>query len=78
MEDENDNKKVQYKLKNPEKYSKEYELDPIIAERKTSSLIKQKQILNESVIIMLVIRYESIISQIYKKLLIAFPKVSDD
>lgn len=73
MEDEYDKEKVEYKLKNQEKYAEKYELDPVIAERKCASLIERPEILNNSVIIMLLIRYESIISNIYKKLLIAFP-----
>ena len=71
--EEDDNGGVQYKLNNQEKYIGKYEVDPIIAERNYSSLIDQPEILNNSVIIMLLIRYESIISNIYKELLIAFP-----
>lgn len=73
MEDENDKKSVQYKLKNPEKYAEKYELDPIVADRKSVSLIEQAAILNDSVIIMLIIRYEGIISKIYRELLMTFP-----
>lgn len=72
IEDENDKENVQYKLKNLEKYDK-YELDPIVSERESISLIEQPVILNNSIIIMLLIRYESIISEIYRNLLIAFP-----
>lgn len=73
FEDENENENVQYKLKEPEKYIDKYELDPFVAEKRFTSLIKQKITLNESVIIMLLIRFESIISEIYKGLLLAFP-----
>lgn len=73
IEDENESDDVQYKLKEPEKYIDKYELDPFVAEKRSGSLIKQTITLNESVIIMLLIRFESIISEIYKELLIAFP-----
>lgn len=72
VEDEQDKKNVQYKLKEPEKYAK-YELDPIIANRKVISLFEQPEILKDSVLIMLLIKYENIISEIYKKLLKSFP-----
>ena len=72
VEDKQDKKNVQYKLRNPEKYVK-YELDPIIADRKVISLLEQSEILNDSVLIMLLIKYENIISEIYGKLLKAFP-----
>ncbi len=73
IEDENDKDMVEYKWKNQEKYAGKYELDPVLAEKKVMGLIERPQILNNSVIIMLLIRYESIISEIYKRLLIAFP-----
>lgn len=72
IEDKEDKKNVQYRLKDSKKYAK-YELDPIIAERKISSLFEQPIILNDSVLIMLLIRYENIISELYKRLLKAFP-----
>lgn len=72
IEDKQDKKNVQYKLRNAEKYVK-YELDPIIADRKVVSLLEQPEILNDSVLIMLQIKYENIISEIYKKLLKTFP-----
>ncbi|MCR4754321.1 MAG: hypothetical protein K5868_02205 [Lachnospiraceae bacterium] len=72
IEDKQDKKNVQYKLRSPEKYEK-YELDPIIADRKVVSLLEQSEILNDSVLIMLQIKYENIISEIYKELLKAFP-----
>lgn len=72
VEDKQDKKNVQYKLRNAEKYVK-YELDPIIADRKVVSLLEQPEILNDSVLIMLQIKYENIISEIYKKLLKTFP-----
>ena len=74
LEGENEKEDVQYKLKEPEKYINKYELDPFVAEKRSASLIKQQRTLNESVIIMLLIRFESIISEIYKGLLISFPE----
>lgn len=72
IEDKQDKKNVQYKLRDPERYAK-YELDPIIANRKAICLLEQPRILNDSVIIMLLIKYENIISGIYKELLKSFP-----
>lgn len=73
IEDEENKKNVQYKVKNLEKYDK-YELDPIYAEKKIRSLFEQPFILNDSIIIMLLIRYENIISELYKQLLVTFPE----
>lgn len=72
VEDKQEKKSLQYKLRAPEKYAK-YELDPIIANRKLVSLLEQPDILNDSIIILLLIKYENIISEIYRKLLKTFP-----
>ena len=55
---------VQYKLKDADKFA-EYELDPHLAEEKTIYLMEQPVILNNSVIIMLLIKYENAISALY-------------
>lgn len=73
MEDNNENEDVQYKLRHPKKYMDKYELNPFVSKKKSISLIKQAMTLNDSVIIMLLIRFESIISEIYKMLLTTFP-----
>lgn len=73
IEEDDDKRIVQYKLKDNEKYSK-YELNPYLAQEKTSSLLEQPIILNNSVIIMLLIKYENAISALYEELLHAFPE----
>lgn len=69
--DEKDN--LNYKLKNPEKYSHNYDLNPLTSVKRVQSLIQHVNLLNDSVIIMLLIRFESFISEIHRNLLIEFP-----
>ena len=64
---------ISYKL-NPEKDFSGYEMDPQIAKDNFSKLIQYPSILNNSVIMMLLVKYEEAISGIYKYLLEAFPQ----
>ena len=73
IEDADDKSMVQYKLKDADKFA-EYELDPHLAEEKTIYLMEQPVILNNSVIIMLLIKYENAISALYEELLRTFPE----
>lgn len=74
IEEGEDKKIVQYRLKDENKYDR-YELDPQIAESKTAYLNEQPIILNNSVIIMLLIKYENAISALYEELLHTYPDV---
>ena len=73
VEDAEDKRIVQYKLKNAEAYAK-YELDPWIAKEKALYLKEQPVILNNSVSMMLLIKYENAISDLYEELLQTFPE----
>ena len=73
IDDKEDGKVISYKL-NPEKDFSEYEMDPQVARTNFSKLIQQPNILNESMIMMLLVKYEDSIAGIYRYLLEAFPK----
>lgn len=73
VEEDEDKRIVQYKVKDEEKYV-QYELDPQLAEEKTTYLREQPIILNNSVLIMLLIKYENVISSLYEELLKTFPE----
>ncbi len=71
IELDNDSKdnNIRYRIRNVEQYGREYELDPYISETKIHSLLEQPMILYESILMMLLIRYENVISCIYRELL---------
>lgn len=72
VEEDKDNRTVQYKLKDEKKFI-QYELNPQLAKEKTVFLREQPLILNNSVLIMLLIKYENAISTLYEALLRTFP-----
>ena len=71
---ENDQDDISYDIKNIEQYDGKYELDPIISEKKVSCSRERPVILNESVLVMLLIRFENVISSVYKFLLENYPE----
>lgn len=73
IDNKEDGKVISYKL-NPEKDFSEYEMDPQIARINFSKLIQQPNILNESMIMMLLVKYEDAIAGIYRYLLEVFPQ----
>lgn len=73
IEEKEEGTVVKYKL-DPEKNFSDYEMNPQIARTNFSKLIQQPNILNESMIMMLLVKYEEAIAGIYRYLLEAFPK----
>lgn len=72
-EEKDDGYVVKYKL-NPEIDYSGYEMDPQIAKANFIKLIQQPNILNESMIMMLLVKYEEAIAGIYHFLLEAYPE----
>lgn len=73
IDDKEEKKIVKYKL-NPEKDFSAYEMDPQVASTNFYKLIQQPNILNESMIVMLLVKYEDAIADIYRYLLEEFPE----
>ena len=73
MEEKEDGYAVTYRL-NPEIDFSGYEMDPQIAKTSFIKLIQQPTILNESMIMMLLVKYEEALSGIYRFLLEAYPQ----
>lgn len=65
---------VQYKLKNHENLMDEYELDPQKAHKAYVRLIEQPQILSESTLMMLLIKFEETISRLFKYVMLKYPE----
>lgn len=65
---------ITYKLKNVEKLDDKYELNPQLSRIKVNGLMQQSHILNKSILIMLLIKYEETIANIYRCLLEQFPQ----
>ena len=64
---------IQYKIKNQSELEKDFELNPHKALSEYSKLIERPQILNDSTIIMLLVRYEEAISGLLKYLINKYP-----
>lgn len=64
---------VKYKLNSKKDFSN-YEMNPQIARTNFCKLIQQPNILNETMIMMLLVKYEEAIAGIYRYLLESFPK----
>lgn len=65
---------ITYRIRNSSKYKKKkYVLDPVISERKMRSFLEQPEILNDSVLMMLIVQFEKVISDIYRELLYKYP-----
>ena len=64
---------IQYKIKNQNELEKDFELNPHKAQAEYLKLIERPQILNDSTIIMLLVRYEEAISGILKYLINKYP-----
>lgn len=73
IEEKEDGYVVYYKL-NPAIDFSEYEMDPQIAKTKFIKLIQQPSILNESMIMMLLVKYEEAIAGVYRFLLEVYPQ----
>ena len=65
---------IRYKLKNQNELEKNFELNPHKAQLEYSRLMERPQILNDSMIIMLLVRYEEAISGILKYLINKYPE----
>ena len=65
---------ITYKLKNVDKLDGKYELNPQLSRVKVNGLMQQSHILNKSILIMLLIKYEETIANIYRCLIEHFPK----
>ena len=72
-EDEN-RRKIMYRLKDNFSVGKEYERNPNKARAGALCLIEQPDILSESVLIMLMIKYEDSIARMYRYLIEKFPQ----
>lgn len=70
-----DGKGIEYRLRNSAEYEGKYELDPIKAERRVRGIFDRDDILKQSTIILLIIRFESAISKLYRELLEQFPQL---
>ena len=64
---------IKYKLKNTEELQNDYELNPHIAAKEFHRLNEQPKILNESILIMLLVKYEEAIRGLFKDILLKFP-----
>lgn len=64
---------VQYKIKNQSEIEKDFELNPHKAQFEYLRLMERPQILNDSTIIMLLVRYEEAIAGILKYLINKYP-----
>lgn len=64
---------IQYKLKNQHELEKNFELNPHKANFEYEKLLERPQILNDSTIMMLLIRYEEAISGVFKYLINKYP-----
>lgn len=64
---------IKYRLKNVEKLKDKYELDPYLARTRSIQLIAQPDILNESTLMMILVKYEEAIAGIYRFLVMKFP-----
>lgn len=73
VEQREDGAVVQYKLRNTDKLEKNYELSPGKAHSEFMKLIEQPKILNESTLMMILVRYEEAIMGIYKYILENYP-----
>ncbi len=73
IEEKDEGYYVTYKL-NPEMDFSLYEMDPQMARKEAIKLIKQPSILNESVLMMLMVKFEEAISSIYRFLIEAYPQ----
>lgn len=73
VEEKDDGYVVTYKLNSQMDFSG-YEMDPQIAKTSFIKLVKQPAILNESMIMMLLVKYEEAIAGIYRFLLEAYPQ----
>ncbi len=73
IEDTDDGKLVSYKL-NPEMDFTGYEMDPQVARAEFRKKIQHPDTLRESIIIMLIIKYEDAIARVYRYLLELFPQ----
>lgn len=69
-----DGKTIKYKLKENAVDKGKNELDPFIAKKEYIKLTQQPSILNESVLIMLMIKFEKAISDIYSYLVARYPE----
>lgn len=76
IKEEKDGKlSVNYRLNKSNKKYKEYELDPKKSVDKTYDLLTRSRILDESILIMLLIKYEDTISNIFRFILKKYPKI---
>lgn len=64
---------VQYKIKNRSELEKKYELNPHKALLEYSKLVERPEILNNSTIMMLLVKYEEAISELLKYLINKYP-----
>lgn len=64
---------IQYKIRNQHELEKKFELNPQKANFEYSRLMERPQILNDSTIMMLLIRYEEAISGVFKYLINKYP-----
>lgn len=64
---------VQYKLKNPGLIEKKYELNPHRAIAEFRKLSEQPEILNDSTIMMILVRYEEAIAELFRYLIGKYP-----
>ncbi len=72
IDEKEDGKVIMYKL-NPEKDFSAYEMNPYVARINSFKLVQQPNVLSESTIMMLLVKYEDAIAGIYRYLLEAFP-----
>ena len=73
IQETDDAKIVQYKIKNQDKLEKNFELNPQTAHLEYIRLLERPQILNDSTIMMLLIKYEEVISRLFKFLINKYP-----
>lgn len=71
---EKDQARITYKLKETFSIDESYELDPFIARNKSINLIQQPEILSESVLMLLLVRYEDAISRLFGYLIEKYPE----
>lgn len=67
-------RRISYKLKDSFSVDEEYEIDPNKAKVGATSLLQQPDILSESVLIMLMVKYEDSISRLFRYLIDKFPQ----
>lgn len=70
--EKNSNQEISYRLRNPEKY-KDCITNPIFAELKMTEIIEEPRMMYESVLILLLIKFERMISQLFDSLITEFP-----